>query len=197
MRGDRADDGNLSLSAYQSERIALRGVHILRLSADIGFINFNVAKQLRQIGILHRGTNARAHIPRGFVRAGSHHAMNLMRADAFLRVSHDEHDLKPRAQRVFCILENRFRDHAESVAVATTTILALTYPVEWAMRDVEHLRICASRTLDNAVGPSALYQKPLAIVLGLELGQQLIEGSHEEKYSDSRVWCQQPDNPLP
>jgi hypothetical protein len=108
--------------------------------------------------------------------------MNLVRGDSFFCVAHDEHDLKPSAQRILGILENRFRDDAESVAVATTTILAFAYPVERAMRDVEHLCIRTARALDNAVRPSALYQKPLAIVLGPKRGQQLIEGSHDEKY---------------
>jgi hypothetical protein len=193
---DRADDGNFSLGACQIERSALAGVHIVRFSANKHFVHFHVAKQLREI-VFHRGSNAGAHIPCGFVRAGSHHAMDLVRAYALLCVAHDEHDLKPRPQWIFSVLENCFRDDAESVAVAPAAALPLANPMEGTMRNVENLHVPATGAFDYAVRPALLNQKPLAIVFGLKRGQQLIERLHEEQYAIFHVWCQHADNPLP
>jgi len=172
---DRADDGNLAVRAGFAVALAL--VLVRLFPADVRLVSLDLAQQLREI-VFHCSADARAHIPRGFVRAGSHHAMNLVGTNSLLCVAHDEHDLKPRAQRILSVLENRFRDDAEPVAVASAAILALTNPVEGPMRDVEHFRVGATRALDNAIRPPLLYQKPLAIVLSLKCGQQLIERLH-------------------
>jgi hypothetical protein len=174
---DRADDWNLSLGARQIERAPLAGVHVVRFPANKRFIHFHVAKQLREI-VFHRGSDARAHIPRGFVRAGSHHAMNLVGADSLLGVAHDEHDLKPRSQGILCVLEDRLCDDAETIAVPTATVLALANPMEGTMRDMKHFHVAATRAFDHAIGPTLLKQKALAIVFGLKCGQQLIERLH-------------------
>lgn len=108
--------------------------------------------------------------------------MDLVRGNPFLRMAHDEHHLEPRSERVFSVLEDRLGNDAESVAVTPTTFLAFANPVERAMRDVKHLFILAAWAFDYAVRPAALNQKALAIVLGLELVEQLIERSHKEQY---------------
>jgi hypothetical protein len=177
LAADRADDGNLSLGARQIERAALAGVHVVGFSANKHFVHFHVAKQLREI-IFHRGADASAHIPRGFIRAGAHHAVNLMRGYSLLRVAHDEHDLKPRSERILGVLENRFRDDAESVAVASAAALPFANPMEGTMRDVKHLGVRATGAFDHAIRPTLLNQKPLAIVFGLKRGQQLVERLH-------------------
>ena len=196
LAGNRADDGHLSFGARQIQFLALLGMHVLRFAADESLIDFDLATEQCRAFFLHRGADACAHIPRGFIRAGSHHPMKLVRGDSFLRVAHDEHDLEPRSQRVFGVLENRLSDHAESVSVAPTAILALANPVERAMRDVKHFLIPASRAFNFAVRPSLLNQKALAIIFSLKLLDHLIERSHRRKYRTFYVWCQQSDNPL-
>ena len=194
---DRADDGNLSLGARQVQCTSLAGVHILSFAAYESFINFDLAAERDRALFLHRSTNARAHIPSRLIRSGAHHAMNLVSGNAFLRVAHDEHHLEPRSERIFGVLKDGLGDDAESVAIAPTAFLAFAYPMEGPMRDVEHLWALAARAFNYAVRPSVLYQKALAIVLGLELIKQLIERSHRRKYRTFYVWCQHADNPLP
>ena len=58
-----------------------------------------------------------AEIPRGFVRAGSDHAVDLMRAHSLLCMEHHEDDSEPFAQRIVAVLEYRAADDAEAIAV--------------------------------------------------------------------------------
>jgi len=71
---DRADYHRLAL---RSPLPALAEMLVTFLSADVRFIGLDFADQLLECFILHRGANARAHIPRGFIRAGTNLPVNL------------------------------------------------------------------------------------------------------------------------
>ena len=71
----------------KSPRPPLSLVLVLGLSADVGFVNFDVADQLLELRIAERNANLAAHEPRGFVGTKAHVAEDLQRAHALLLVS--------------------------------------------------------------------------------------------------------------
>src|SRR5579862_1687136 len=124
---DRPDNRNLV--ARTAHVPFLVPMAILVLATDIGFVNFDGAEQLSQPVILHRRANTHHHVPSRAVVARSDLAMDLKRADSLLALSHQVDDLKPSRERIVGILENGFRDDAESVAVTSAAILVLADPV--------------------------------------------------------------------
>ncbi len=95
---------------------------VLVLSADVGFINFDFAKQLREVLINHRGANAMTHIPGCAIVAAADLAMDLKRAHALLALSHQVNNLEPSAQRIVSVLENSARDNREAIAILAAAI---------------------------------------------------------------------------
>src|SRR5436305_411992 len=67
--------------------------------------------------VLHRSADARAHIPSRLIRASSDHPVNLIGADALLRMEYEEDNANPFAKRIVGILEYGTGDDAEAVAV--------------------------------------------------------------------------------
>lgn len=116
--GDRADDGGPAdwATAFDLEALAQWSVGVL--SADVGFVHFNLTHQLRKIPILHRGTDALRHLPSSPIIAALYLAVNLERANSFFTSGHQVDDPKPRAERIIRILEDRLCDDAEPIAVA-------------------------------------------------------------------------------
>ena len=117
-----ADHRNLSDRATPASRTRTAGaatvalVPILRLAADEGFVNFHNAHQLIEIFVRHAATDAMAHAPRGLVRAETEQAEYLQGADSLLACQHQVDNLKPLAQRLVRILEDRPDRHAKAVA---------------------------------------------------------------------------------
>ena len=127
---------------------SLAAMTVLVFAADVGFINFDFPHQLLKASMLHRRTNAMAHIPGCPIVATSDLAMNLQGTNAFLALHHQIDDLEPRAQRIVCVLKDSFRNDRESVAVRATAILRFTDPVKGTRFQFIHLLTAACRLID-------------------------------------------------
>ena len=119
-------------------------VAILILAANVGFINLNLAHELRKAFILHRRADSMTHEPSSPVVAASNLPMDLQGANSLLALAHQVDDLEPSGQRVVRIFEDRFRDYREAIAIAPTAILVLTYPMEGL--GLERIILCALAT---------------------------------------------------
>lgn len=144
------------------------------LPADVGLINFNGSHKLRKGFVLHRRSDAMTHEPRGAIVAASDLAMNVKCADSFLGLAHQRDDFDPSLEWVVGVLEDRLRDDAEAVAVATAAILVLADPVEGArLQSIDFIALAAWTPW--AVGPAHIAEQRLASVFGrivaLRLGQ--------------------------
>ena len=187
LAGDRTDDGGFV--QWATSALFLAPMAILVLAADVGFVHFDLAHQFGEIVIFHRGANPRAHIPHGFVAGAlrENRALNLKCAHALLTVGHQEHHLKPHAQLVVRVLENRSTDNREAIAVALVAgndlaslrvdrlDSALANPMERPMRDVKDLFVATARATDCAIGPALGRQIGFAAFFGRELSQQFRE----------------------
>lgn len=171
--GDRANDWNLA-ALTPSVRIALRLVHLAALAADESLIHFDRAEQLSQALILHRGANAHHHVPRRAVITRSDLPMNLKRADSLLALSHQVDHLKPSRERVVGILENRFRDDAETIPIATTAIHVFADPMKRTRRERIHMLALTARAF-HAIRPAHIAQQGFARDLIFERPHQFRE----------------------
>ena len=98
-----------------------------------------------------------------------HHAMNLKRADAFLRLQHHVGDFEPSLQRDLRVHEDRPDQWPEAITL-WRTLLAL--PAEGLLELVDFL-IAAARTR-HAIGPAQRNQIFLAGIFGRELAVKSI-----------------------
>lgn len=188
---DRADNGFLSRASSARARALepLADMPVLGLAADESFIDLDLAKQLSLGAILHRNTDAMAHIPSRFIGAGAKHPMDLKGAHAFLGMVHEESDLEPLDKRIFGILEDRSSDDREPIAAL---VASLAEPMERAGFDLPDLQVAAARTMD-AIRPTTLGEVSLAIGFGFELREKLSE-FHKQEYALNPAWCQVTDN---
>lgn len=187
---DPADDWRLTGTQTAAPRPAtVADMPVLGLAADIGFIDLDRAEQLAFGAVLHCDTNAMAHVPSGFVRAGAKHPVDLMRAHALFRVVHEERDLEPLAQGILGVLEDRPGDDGEPIAVLVAT---LANPMKWLSLGLPDFHVAATRAVD-AIGPTTLSDERFAFVFGLEPSKEFVE-FHESEYRRSANWCQVPDN---
>src|SRR6266542_556240 len=69
-------------------------VHVASLSADVGFVCFNVARELANDSFLHRKTDALQHEPRRLL-SNTQTTVKLIRANSILAVSGQPHCRKP------------------------------------------------------------------------------------------------------
>jgi hypothetical protein len=143
---------------------------VLVLTADVGFINFDFAKKLSEVGILHRGPDAYAHIPSRPVVTASNLAMDLKRADSLFALGHQINDLKPSSQGVVGVFEDGFADNREPVAVL---LADPALPVPRLEVQLVNPRIFATRALYHAVRPTPFHQELLTGVLGREAVHKL------------------------
>jgi hypothetical protein len=176
---DCADDAAFA-EAEASTGLALLAalfvpVPIAILAADISLVYFYRSHQLRKGFILHCRTDAMAHEPSGAIVATADLSVNLKGADSFLGLAHQVDDLEPSLKRVVRVLEDRFCDHAETVAVATAAILVLTNPVKGPRLERIDFLALTARTL-HAIGPAHIAEQRLAGVLvrivALQLGER-------------------------
>ena len=169
LAGNRAHDTDFPCPARHVR--LLIPMAVLVFPTDEGLVHFNRAHQFVPRSVLHRGTDAMAHVPRSAVRSHAEHPLNLKGAGALLALRHDEDNLEPVGQRVLGVLEDGLGDNGEPIAVL---VAGLANPMEGTVCDVPYLHVSALGTGD-AVWPAAFHQVPLAgLVIG-ELGEQLIE----------------------
>ena len=199
---DRADDRGLarraaSLSAFCS-------------SADCDSSRRHRFRRLRlgpsasEVLILHRGADALEHIPRRSIVAATNLPMNLQSADALLALAHQIDDFKPSGERIIRVLENRFGDDAEAIAVASAAFFGLANPVEGPRLERVDLIAITARTA-HAIGPAHITEQGFAGVLARKIplqfgerdvrlcGERFASGNfvvHEEKYSNYGHGCQ-------
>src|SRR5215204_3849814 len=105
------------------------------------------------------------HIPSCLVRAETHVAMDLPRADAFLAGQHEVDDTKPVAKADVRVLKDRARDDGKAIAgrAAWGTLRAL--PVPPARMKLVNLRIVTARAA-NALRPATSLQiGPASVVM--------------------------------
>jgi hypothetical protein len=137
--------------------------------------------------------------------------MDLECADSLLALSHQVDDLKPSREWIVGILENRFRDDAETVSVAPAAILILADPVPRLRGEQINLLALAAWAFD-AVRPAHIAQQSFARRLIAELLHQLSERDvglsaerlasfnflvHVGEYKTFNAECQAQHNPLP
>ncbi len=84
-----------------------------------------------------------------------------------LKVDH----LKPPRERVIGILENGFRDDAESVAVALAAVRVLADPMKWTrFQFIYAFALIASREKEQALkGPRSPSADPIAAILSCKM----------------------------
>lgn len=166
---DRADDRRL-VAARPALAAAFAGVAVLVLAAHVGFVDLDDAHQLPKLRVSHPGAKPMAHIKGRAVGAGTDHAMDLQRADAFLAGQHEVKNLEPNQQLVIRILENRPADDAEAVILA-----GLAEPVKGPRFERVNFVVAAARTA-HAVRPTPGCEKGFARRLvrkhPVEIGQR-------------------------
>src|SRR5581483_5840573 len=82
-------------------------------SADVGFVNFDDSAEWHYGAFGHDFTNAMIQVPRGFVSADPQVALQLLRADSFFGIQHENDSLEPHYQRQMRIVEDRARGRRE------------------------------------------------------------------------------------
>jgi hypothetical protein len=152
---DRTDDADLVLGSATD--LLLGAMAIFVLAANPSLVNFNDTHQLLEILIVHRGPNARAHVPDSLVArlVVEHHALDLECADALLGVEHHKGDSEPSLERILGILENRAGDQREPIAFGCAFV---ALPVPSAGKLVG-LIVIAARASHDAIRPTMLKQE--------------------------------------
>src|SRR6185503_4622423 len=129
---DGTDDADLAgADAAGRPARALVAVFVLALPAKERFVHFDDARELAELGAVHRRADAMAHVPDCFVTrlVVEHGALDLQSAHALLRRQHQERDREPGAERILRVLEDRPGEDTEAVAFGRA-VLAL--PVKGA-----------------------------------------------------------------
>ena len=85
---------------------ALAGVHVARFAADVGFVHFDIARELAARLVLHGQANPVQHEPRGFL-SDAKRGRQFVRTDTVLHVDDHPDGRKPLAQPDRGILKDR------------------------------------------------------------------------------------------
>src|SRR3954451_5160518 len=161
---------NDGLVAAPPQRVALLGavavVPVAELAADVGLVGLHDPAQERRRLVVHRGPDAVAEIPGGLV-ADSEHPLQLIGADALLRLAHDVDGEEPLPQRELGVVKEGAHTNAELIPAT----VAVELP---ALRNPRDFVGVAARTF-HAVRPAKLFKKVVALVLGAELFEELYE----------------------
>ena len=134
LPADCTDNANLAALLSAANMGLFVGVPVPVFAADEGFVHFDDTHQFLKLFIIHRGTNARAHIPDRFV-AGlivEHGTLNLERTHSFLGMQHQETDREPSLEWILGILEYRAGNQRESIAFLCAL---MTLPVPRPVRE--------------------------------------------------------------
>jgi hypothetical protein len=157
-------------------------VAVLRLPADVGFVNLNHPGQLLEFVVLHRAADAVAHIPSRPIGTAADGAVDLESADSLLRLAHQVDHLKPRFQGVIGVLEDRSDERGEPIPVFRA-LLALPCP---RAGQLVNFRASAARAFDP-VGPPEFDEVRPALVFRGEAVVQFRQRHNEEHYTYSGV----------
>jgi hypothetical protein len=169
-----ASDNRFAGSGRPRLAVALNPMPVLCLAADERFVNFNDAAQLgfrfdqgRADFVAHRMCS--------FVRAETHVALNLERADTLFAGEHQMHHLEPLAKRLVRVLKDGARDMREAITRALDRLTLIALPFERHGLDRENLDVAAARAV-NPIGPTASDQISRAGLLIREHGFELAFG---------------------
>lgn len=177
---NRADHGDLALCPGKVLPLVL--VAVLVLAADKRFIHFDHARQFSKGLVLHRRSDAMAHIPGRPIIAASDLTVNLHGADALLALRHQVDHLEPGPQGVIGVLKDRPGQHRKAVAIPSAALVAFAHPMEGPRLQRINLLILAARTA-HALGPTLHLKKPFTRLFRRkerhQLGQrQIRHGRH-------------------
>ncbi|MEP6890305.1 MAG: adenylate/guanylate cyclase domain-containing protein [Nitrospirota bacterium] len=145
---------------------------ILILATNVRFIDFHFAHQLRKSAVLHRRSNAMAHIPGRAVDAAPDLAMSLQRADTLLALGHEIDDLEPGTDWVVGILKDGFCNDRKPIAVPSATVFRFADPVKRLGLQFVDLHVLTARAL-HVIRLTLLLEKLLARFFGRETFYQL------------------------
>ena len=151
--------------------------------ADERFINFDDPHQLPELRVFHSSAQPHAHVPRGLIRAGSEHAMDLERADSLLRRDHQVQNLKPHEQRLLGFLEDGSCGEREPIGRAIVLAALFALPVPRARFALVHMIVLATSAAD-AIRPAATEQIRTTCFL---IRKQRIELAERHLYREVRL----------
>jgi hypothetical protein len=154
---------------------ALAPMAVLVLASDIGFIHFDFAHELGKSSVLHRRTNAVAHIPSRSIVPTPDLAMDLQSADSLFALRHQVDDLKPSSERIVGIFKHGLADHGEPIAVPSATLFRLADPMKRLGLQLVDFFILTARTL-HAVRPTLFCEELLARFFSREAIHQVGNG---------------------
>lgn len=186
-----SNDGHLALRTGHI-LVSVPHVTILLLAADERFIDFDFAHEFVEAAALHRRSDAMAHIPGRAVVAASDLAMDLQGTHALLALQHQVNNLEPGPKRIVGILENRFGNDGEPVAVWSAAVLRLADPVKRTALQLVYFVRVAARAF-HAIRPAKILQVFFAGVLSRKLLHQLSQrdrrlGRQFLFHGSLRVW---------
>src|SRR5208283_5315338 len=120
---------------------------------------------------IHRGAQSMAHVEGRTVRTGTDHPLDLQRADSLLAREHQIENVKPHAQRVFRILENRLDREREAIGISLAALWIRALPMPRLGNRVDVVLFAASRT-DRAIRPAPRSEIDAASIL---IGKQALK----------------------
>ena len=203
---DRADHGNFSAGSANVLFLVVMAVFIE--AAHVSFVHFDNTHELAEVRVFHSGSEPHAHIPRGLVRAGAKHPMDLERANSLLARDHQVQNLEPHEQRLFGFLKDRSGSQRETIGRAWLRSALHTLPMPGTRLARVHLGIVASWAV-HATGKAAneqirstgslIGEQPLEIAdrhLPNESGLYRFGSEHDAEISKSDAVSQEPANRL-
>lgn len=184
---NRANDGDFAAASCSRATTFLAPVPVLILAADIGFIDFDFAHELAESSVLHRRSDAMAHIPGRPVVAAADLPMDLQGADPLLTLRHQVDHLEPDRQGIVRVLENGLANDGEAIAVPSAALFAFADPMKRLALQCVHFLVLATRAL-HAVGPAFLGEKLLARFFCREAFHQAAQGHCLLGHDPLRCW---------
>jgi hypothetical protein len=161
-------------------------VHVARLAADEGLIDFHLAAQLAAV-TLHREADAMEHEPCGLL-SDANRPVKLPRANPILIV-YDQ----PDRRKPFVQSERRVLEYCSGLqAELRTIVLAVAFPYARFV-EIDDMAGIAARTAHNTVWPAKLNHEFAAIVVVFEVDNRFSEcvsKFHKQDISNLRLVCQ-------
>lgn len=145
---------------------------VLAFTTDVGFIDFDKADKLLELGIAQGETDLVAHQKGCVVRTETHDSVDLQGADAFLAGQHHVHDAEPVSQWLVGVLEDRPDQNGEAITSARSAGIAV--PVVFFGAVCMDVVIAAARAA-HAFGPAVRLKIEAASRFVRELGVKLLD----------------------
>lgn len=173
---DRADHGRLVAVMMTGSILALVGVSVLVLPADVRLVNLDDAHKLLEVIVLHSGAQTMANVPSGMQRRSiaEIHSPDLARRNTLQALQHRVENFEPRHERDVRILEHGADQNGESIGRIAAL---LTDPMKASRFEGVDLLIPAARAFDT-IRPAAIREK---LTAGYFVGKgchELLEGHH-------------------